>query len=477
MSPDAYGAGIARGLSQSANVIGEVVQREKLQADRTAVTAADDLRQQWMNDALYHPEKGAFAKKGVNALGVGDTVLADYDKETARIGAGLTGKRQQTAFNESSRQGRLALQQQLGRYEAGERSAFQDQADASRIETATQTAALNYGNPDVVAQQKRIIDAVLLNHKDRKGLDDLSVAIARKNATSTLHAAVVGNLLLGNQYTKAGNYLAQNMAEINDPMIEQLQRRILLEEDQGIARQERLQRRLTDDVIKEGDKRLSDGSLDAKWIEDNRRLLPHEEYRYFLRKLSGDDGQDSGPRDKITYVDLRERSGAGEDVRPEARSALLSGAIRISDYDRIVGEVEQERPGWYKRGSSFITTAAAVSDLNPDPAAAQRKASMLDDWYQWASDNKSATDEQATKAYQQIVKEYAIVDYSKLSLMKRAPQFLVGNRNQPNFDATEVATVKAYKEGTLSKEEFERQARLIKEWRESFLKTQREQAK
>lgn len=474
-SPDTYGAGIARGLSQAAGVIGEVIQHEKLQADRTAVTAADDQRQQWLNDALYHPENGAFAKKGVNALGISGTVLADYDKEASRIGASLNGKRQQLAFTESSRQGRLALQQQLNRHEAVQRDAYQDQADESRINTAIQTAALNYGDPIVSAQQKQTIDAVLLNQKDRKGFDDLTLGLARQNATSGLHAAVVGRLLLDNDYAKAGQYLAQNATEIKDPVVEQLQRRILLEENQGAVRQEKLQKSMIDDVIKEGDKRLSDGTLDAQWIASNRSILPHEEYRYFLRKLAGDDDSASGPRDKITYADLRERSGSGEDVRADARAALVSGAIRSSDYDRILGEVEQERPGWYKRGTNFITTSSAVSDLNPDPAAAQRKASMLDDWYQWSLDNKGATDEQATNAYQRIVKEYAIVDYTKMTLMKRSPQFLVGARNLPNFDATEAATVKAFKEGAITRQEFDRQALLIKEWRDAFHKTQQKQ--
>lgn len=206
-SPDAYGAGIARGLAQAGNVIGEVVRHEKLQADRTAVTAADDQRQQWMNDALYHPENGAFAKKGVNALGVGETVLADYDKEAQRIAAGLTGKRQQLAFTESSRQGRLALQQQLNRHESEQRSVYQDQADKSRINTAVQTAALAYSDPKVIGEQRQAVDAVLLNQKDRKGWDGPTFDAARQEAYGAMHGNVIERQLADGKLKDARAYL------------------------------------------------------------------------------------------------------------------------------------------------------------------------------------------------------------------------------------------------------------------------------
>lgn len=257
--------------------------------------------------------------------------------------------------------------------------------------------------------------------------------------------------------------------QITDEVAEQLQKRILIEEEQQAARAERQRRQLSDDMAKEGDRLFATGGLTPAWIERNRNVLDAGDYRYFYTKLRGGE---SGPGNPMLYADLRDRAGRGEDVREDARKALQKGQIGTSDYDRILGEVEGGRPGWYKRGKDFISTSAAVSDLNPDPAGAQRKAAMINDWDDWSRANPKATEEQASQAYQRIVREYAIVDYSKMALMKRSPQFLAGTRNAPDFDATELATVKAFDEGRITQAEFEQQARLIKEWRESFVRTQ-----
>jgi hypothetical protein len=242
-----------------------------------------------------------------------------------------------------------------------------------------------------------------------------------------------------------------------------------LQEEQAFTRLEREQKRAAEDVIKEGDRLFATGRLSAGWIESQRSVLPHEEYRYFLRKLTGDGDEENAPRDILLYSVLREQAGQGQDVRREAREALLRGQIRSTDFDRILGEVEGARPGWYKRGTQYISTSAAVSDLNPDPAAAQRKADMLDDWDNWVRENPKASESDAQAVYRRIVDEYAIINMNDLVITKRAPRFLSGTRNAPDLEATEEQTVKAFEEGKIDRVEFERQAMLIAEWRRALI--------
>lgn len=252
--------------------------------------------------------------------------------------------------------------------------------------------------------------------------------------------------------------------------IESEQRMRLTREDRAYRDAERAEREVQDATSKEGDKLLAEGKLSAQWIESKRNRLSADDYRYYYRALSGDG---SGPRNVELYANLRERAGRGENVRDEARAALTRGAIGTSDFDRIVGEVEGQRPGWYKRGLDFISTSAAVSDLNPDPAAAQRKAAMLDDWNDWADENQKASDTEARDAYKRIVEEYQIVDTRNFTLTKRAPRFLVGSRTAPDLDATEAATVAAFEDKAISEEEFERQALLLQEWRDALASQQK----
>lgn len=247
--------------------------------------------------------------------------------------------------------------------------------------------------------------------------------------------------------------------------VDSMRREKLAAEDREYRLGERAQKDIQDATSKDGDKLLASGQLSTQWIEGNRDRLSPEDFRYFYGKLTGGG---EGHTDSIVYSDLRQRAGTGQDVREQAREALTRGAIKTGDYDRIISEVEQQRPGWYKRGVDYIGTSAGVSDLNPDPAAAQRKAQMLDDWTDWAGRNKGATDDQAQKAYREIVKEYAIIDRDKMTLLLRTPSFMVGQRNAPDLDATEAATVQAFEAGEIGREEFERQAQLLQRWRDTM---------
>lgn len=268
----------------------------------------------------------------------------------------------------------------------------------------------------------------------------------------------------------AGTVVEKLPADRRAHLLEGAQRRRLAEVELEYRLSERAEREINDATSKAGDSLLASGQLSTDWIEKNRARLSPSDFRYFYKALTDGDNADSDP---MLYAGLRERAGLGEDVRAEARVALANRRIGRDDYDRLLSEVESERPGWYKRGTQYISTSAAVSDLNPDPAAAQRKAAMLDDWNEWATTNPKATDAQAQTEYRRLVSEYAIVNYDRMTLMKRSPRFLVGTRNAPNIEATEQATVDAFRSGQIDRAEFERQAALLAEWREAYQSTQK----
>lgn len=268
--------------------------------------------------------------------------------------------------------------------------------------------------------------------------------------------------VLANPKGTVADYIpADKRVEIADAA----QRKRVADENMRYQLNERAQKASSDAASKDGDRLLAQGQMTSGWIEKNRNRLDPSDYRYFYKAMSG---AGDAPRNPMIYADLRDRSGRGEDVRDEARNALKLGQIGTSDYDRVVGEVEQERPGWYKRGVDFISTSAAVSQLNPYPAAAQRKAAMLDDWQTWGKQNPKATDEEAQQSYRRLVSEYALINYNQLTLVKRQPQFLVGNRTTPDLHATAEATVNAFRDGRINRAEFDKQAALIKEWEDAY---------
>src|SRR5690606_35759474 len=167
----------------------------------------------------------------------------------------------------------------------------------------------------------------------------------------------------------------------------------------------------------------------------------------------------------------------GDDISDDARDALRLGLLKTDDFNRLStiqekGSQAGEVPSVYKRGVGYIRGALRVSDLNPDPAAAQRQASALNDWDDWIQANPSASDSEAQQTYQRIVHDYQLTDAMDSSLVKPMPSYAVGNRRDMDIDATAQATVQAFldkhggdRDAALADPEFQRQAALIEQWR------------
>ena len=225
------------------------------------------------------------------------------------------------------------------------------------------------------------------------------------------------------------------------------------------------ERKLREDAIRrDGEDLIASGRLSAGWLRANRDDLSPEQYRYFQRALQGDEGQTN----PTIYSGLLTRASSGQDVSAEARQAYIDGEIKQGDLDRLTSLSASS--GWFKTGAQFISGSLRVSDLNPDPAAAQRLANAENDWREWAQtqDPSKVTPEKAMEVARSLVREYAIIDFQNSALLLRAPRFLVGPRDRPDLDATEDATVAAVDRGEMTPAEFAQQSKLIKQWRSSI---------
>lgn len=204
---------IAGGLDH----IGKVVQQVQLNADRTAVTAADTQREQWVNNTLYDPQNGAFTKEGKNAIGVTPQTLEAYDKHVTETASGLTNKRQQKAYTQMADQGRSTLQSQLSRYELTQHNAYDDQVSTARVGSAIQSGALNYNDVKAIDQSRNTINAVLLNQRDSKGWDATTFDAAKQKAYGDLSTNVVERMVSDKRLDLAKGYLSANNTDVSAP--------------------------------------------------------------------------------------------------------------------------------------------------------------------------------------------------------------------------------------------------------------------
>lgn len=462
MRPSNVGEGIA--------TVGEALQKiqdqnEATQATKLLATAQSD----WLTSL---EQRKTTAQPG--APDFTPSLMKDYGEYTAKM-------LQQAPRGDAKRflQERLLsfgteLQQRGLQYEAGERTSNNENIAKSSVDAAGNEVM---SNPSVfaprLAERRALIDAMPFTPEVKRQLTDY----AQKSLSKF---AVIGQIN-ANPYATMAQLASDNPTDLAIRALDPEVRMQLFDHADAMTRQrladaERLQtmqdrqKKLTEqDTAKTGDQLLSTLKLSASWIEANRDALDPADYRYFYNALNGDEAASRREKsDPTVYADLIERAHNGEDVRSEARAAMVNKRITIASYDKIFSEANQARPSWFKRGTEFIATSAAVSQLNPDPAAAQRKATMLDDWQEWADRNPKASDEQARTAYTKLVHEYAIIDTTGLTLTMRAPSYLVGSRNAPNIDATEAATVQALDHGEIDAQEFARQAQLIKQWREAL---------
>jgi hypothetical protein len=238
--------------------------------------------------------------------------------------------------------------------------------------------------------------------------------------------------------------------------------------------QEKYQKLASDQLSKQGDELLANGKLTAEWIAQHSKALEANEVRYFYKSLSG--GEESATNSKV-YADLYLRATSGEDVRDEARKALVEDHdLSRSDFTRIASVYDTQVGGDYKRGVQYITETLKPSELEKDPAGHQSLAYALRDYGDWHEQHPNATLKESQSAANEIANHYRIVPEGKTALMMPAPLYLVGTRSAPDFPATVARYQTAVKAGEITGSAAEAEALRIQALRDVYERQLQQQA-
>lgn len=189
-------SGIAQGVQALAGDVYQVQQKEIADANRTAMLDADNKLGAYTNTALYDPSSGAFTKKGSGALGITNTTLADFDKQTQDITSSLANKQQQTMFQQSALQRRQQLQGQLGSYEFAQQQQFKDGVDINAIKLAQDSSALSYNDPQAIDQNRLKMNAVIEQRAERLGWSPEQKQEEMQTANSSMSQSVIQRTLI-----------------------------------------------------------------------------------------------------------------------------------------------------------------------------------------------------------------------------------------------------------------------------------------
>lgn len=468
-------AGAAQAVGRAVESIGEGIGRlragmEKREETAGVLWAAKAASEADLAQMEYFNTKKAQAQPG--AAGFSEQYLAEFDDFAEKALQNAPNQYGRARLQAHLAQSREMYARNAMAWEAGERARYQGQQIDEGVGVS---AKIVMANPELADRELgkwlSTIDSLELEPEARANLRE----IARKQLA---WYSVIGEIdkdpdawmisppssgswsrLTIDEQLKAQEYARRK----SESAVSQR----LAEERLAEAEAKRIEREVYAQTSKTGDELLTAGQLSPAWIEANRDNLSQADYRYFHRALRTGEGATN----YVKYADLRERAGAGENVADEARAALTDGSIKRADYDRLIGVVESNTVSgvpWYKRGEKYIQSALKPSDLNYDPAAAQRMANAMDDWFAWSASNPKASDREAETEYKRLVSEYGLVNFQEMTLVMRKPSYLVGARNAPDLDATEDATVQAFERGEISPDEFSRQSQLIKQWRDSM---------
>jgi hypothetical protein len=211
----AFDSGLG-GLAEGADRAGSILlrQHEKMQeeddarAAMNAYAAASDK----VRALTLDPDKGIYAKRGADALGVYATGEKELGSIYEATRGGLKSDRQREAFDVLWTRRRETELNSIARHEAQERRTYRDQTAEALVKSAVIDAAGNYTNPDAVALSLRQAEVVLRANSAGKPAElvELEVQAAR----STIHAGVVERMMVDSAIG-AQRYLQAHRDEID----------------------------------------------------------------------------------------------------------------------------------------------------------------------------------------------------------------------------------------------------------------------
>ena len=206
---DAFGAGLGEGLSKVGRTAQTILNEEKEKVDRTAAIVSRTQLDQADVDLLYHPEKGALAKRGKDAFSLAEPTLAAFDTKAGEIEKGLTSEEQKTAFRLLAGQRRIEVEKQVQRHISGEMKAYAEEANKASLESTLNNVISHHQDPDRIEQERKFGLAVIMSDTANKGLPPEAVKMKVATWDSMIQRAVIEKLTVDNP-VKALEYFTAN---------------------------------------------------------------------------------------------------------------------------------------------------------------------------------------------------------------------------------------------------------------------------
>jgi hypothetical protein len=292
----------------------------------------------------------------------------------------------------------------------------------------------------------------------------------KKNPDDVVQAIDKGEFNKDLDVDKLQHYRARALEEGDRQL-----RRKIMDEEHAENRQRRKEHEVQQDTFKDLyaqliDKKLTPGSV----LEEQENLSP-EHFKILLDAASGRGTTHSDPQ---ILSNLIIRATKGEDVTGDATNAAVHALISVEDMKSVINHVHHEGVALevqnvYKSGQSYIHETMKDIPGVQNPAGQVNRANALREWTDWVVAHPKATPEQGRKVADSIVRDYALINFDKMSLAAPLPRFVGGRADlspdnpkaMENIQKAMQATDKALEEKQIDEYEYKREMQKLNRWR------------
>ncbi|MER9452052.1 D-alanyl-D-alanine carboxypeptidase family protein [Mesorhizobium sp. M0254] len=187
-SPEAFGAGIGRGMQSVArglDVAGDAVAKVQQLEDVARAKDADNSYSNWLRERMYG-DNGFMTLEGRNAVDQRKSFEEEAANKRKEFGGTLTAGAAR-AYDSASQARLQSIYQQSIVHTAGERKAWFKDASAARVQTFADDALVNFNNPGAVTKN---IAAGILEIRETgqlQGWDADTLKVRESDFTSGVH--------------------------------------------------------------------------------------------------------------------------------------------------------------------------------------------------------------------------------------------------------------------------------------------------
>lgn len=213
LGSEAFGAGLGQGITQGSRAAMAVIAEEKQRADRTATLDARTKLDQVEVDLLYHPEKGALAKRGSDSFSIEEPTLKAFAERSAEVENSLATLEQKQAFRLMAEQRKVEVDKAIQRHVFGEMKTYSDEKNKASLESTLNNVSMNYQDTERIEQERKFGQAVIMSDSDNKGKPPEYVKLRMAAWESKVHEAVIDKMMVSNAVA-AKEYFTTNKEQI-----------------------------------------------------------------------------------------------------------------------------------------------------------------------------------------------------------------------------------------------------------------------